>query len=119
MAPNTSMGNVDTCRDMMQCVFSLTKLELDVFVFLNKKGAKKVEEVAEHFKKDRSSAYRALQSLSKCGLCQRKTLYLDKGGYYHVYEASSLEEIKNRSRECADNWHDMILKRIEEMDKSI
>ncbi|MCK4718874.1 MAG: helix-turn-helix domain-containing protein [Thermoplasmata archaeon] len=119
-SPRTlSLDRKTGCKDTVRCIFGLNKIELSIFVRLSKEGAMRAEDVAEAMEKDRSTAYRALQKLVRCGMCQKRPKNLDRGGCYYVYEAVPIEDIRNMARACADNMYENALHTLDTMEVMI
>ncbi len=93
------------CDEAIKCVFNLNKLDLRVIKKLKQLGPTRASELAKHLKKERSTVYRSLQKLSKCGICKKSTKTLDQGGYYHEYECDTIEHIQQQAQQCLDSWY--------------
>ncbi|MCJ2513661.1 MAG: ArsR family transcriptional regulator, partial [Candidatus Thermoplasmatota archaeon] len=68
------------CDDVIRCIFDFNKLDINVYKKLKEDGELKAQELAYKLKKERSTVYRSLQKLTKCGLCIKKTNKIDAGG---------------------------------------
>lgn len=64
-----------------------------------------VEEIANKLKRHPATVHRALSKLLTKGLCQRKTEYLAKGGYYYRYYVLSEEHLKAQVLSCVEQWY--------------
>lgn len=102
------------CTELLQCVFSLNPLEVEIYSILVKEGPITANEVAERINRDRSTAYRCLRHLMSCNLCFKKRQFLEMGGHYYIYSAQPPEEVKVHLEECVDSWHRRINETIEE-----
>lgn len=96
------------CDEAIKCVFNLNKLDLRVFKKLKQIGPTRAIEIAKHLNKERSTIYRSLQKLSKCGMCKKRTKTLNQGGYYHEYECDSIENIQRQAQQCLDSWYETV-----------
>lgn len=105
MLPEKMIHRVSNCKDLVQCAFSLNEFEVEVFNRLTEAGAKRADDLADIICKDRSTVYRALQKLMTCGMCFRETKSIERGGYYHVYQAISGDELKHKLEQCVEDWH--------------
>jgi predicted transcriptional regulator len=105
MAPHKSIAAITSCKDIVQCAFSLNDFEIDVFKAASKYGPLRADDLADKMGKERSTVYRALQKLMSCGMCFRETKSLDKGGYYHVYSAVSKDVLKMKMEHCVEEWN--------------
>lgn len=104
MPPQRSIATISSCRDIVQCAFSLNDFEVEVFRAAAQHGPMRADELAERMGKERSSVYRALQKLLSCGMCLRETRSLEKGGYYHVYSAIDRDALKRKMEQCVKEW---------------
>ena len=100
------------CDDAIKCVFNLNKLDLRVYKKLQKLGPSRASDLADQLDRERSTVYRSLQKLAKCGICKKITKTLDQGGYYHVYQCSSIDNIQKKAQECLDSWYSDIKKTL-------
>ena len=105
MSPQKSISSITTCKDIVQCAFSLNDFEVDVYKASALHGPLRADELADRMGKDRSTVYRALQKLMSCGMCFRETKSLDEGGYYHVYSAVSKDVLKQKMEHCVEEWN--------------
>lgn len=99
-----SFASVSDCKDIMQCAFSLNDFEVEVYRAAGRSGPVRADELADRMKRDRSTVYRALQKLMSCGMVHRETRSLEKGGYYHVYEAVGKDILKAKLERCVEEW---------------
>jgi predicted transcriptional regulator len=105
------------CDDAIKCVFNLNKLDLRVYKKLKDIGPARANELAEQLQRERSTVYRSLQKLSKCGICKKRTKTLEHGGYYHVYECDRIENIQKQAKECLDSWYKDVKETLETLDE--
>ena len=104
------------CEDVIKCVFDLNSLDVEVYKILQKMGKERADEIAKEMKKDRSTVYRSLQKLNCCGVCEKETKYLEKGGYYHIYSCNDISETKKNLNKCIDNWYKQMKETIKNLD---
>lgn len=105
MRAQKSFASISDCKDIVQCAFSLNDFEVEVFRAASKHGPVRADELADGMGRDRSTVYRALQKLMSCGMVHRDTRSLEKGGYYHVYEAIDLGILRSKLEQCVDDWN--------------
>jgi predicted transcriptional regulator len=105
MPPQKSITAITTCKDIVQCAFSLNDFEIEVFKAAARYGPMRADDLADQIGKERSTVYRALQKLMSCGMCYRETRSLEKGGYYHVYSAVSKDVLKMKMEHCVEEWN--------------
>ena len=98
------------CDDLLDCIFNLNPLEIVVYKILTKNGPLNTNEITEKIQRDRSTAYRCLRHLISCGICYKKKVNLADGGYIHIYNVLSPDEVREKLRSCVVNWS----KRMEE-----
>ena len=104
MPPHKSIATITSCKDIVQCAFSLNDFEVDVFRAAARNGPLRADELADRMGRERSAVYRALQKLMSCGMCVRETRSMEKGGYYHVYSAIDRTALKAKMELCVDEW---------------
>ena len=114
--PQKILSGQATCRDIVKCMYGLSDFELAVYRRLAKQGSLRADDLAPSLKKDRSTVYRALQSLVTAGLAFRETKTIDRGGYYHVYSAVPPKQLREKLHRCADDWFENMNSAIEEFD---
>jgi len=104
------------CEDMIRCVFDLNDLDIQIYKKLKKKEEVRADLIAKEIGKDRSTVYRSLQKLTCCGICDKHTKKIEKGGYYHTYKCNDILKTKQNLEKCIDNWYKQMkqtLKKIE------
>ena len=104
------------CDDAVRCVFNLNNLDITIYKTLQKTGEIRADELALLIKKERSTVYRSLQKLIKCNMCHKKTKYLKRGGYFHVYECSKNKNIKQHAIQCLEEWYRAIRNTLEKLE---
>lgn len=97
-----------SCGDVIRCVFDLDREEWRIYRFVLKNGPLRVERVAKFIGKDRSTAYRELQKLIRCGICYRESSNIREGGYYFLYYSMPLEELKREAEDCVDRTYRLL-----------
>jgi len=108
-----------SCKDVLQCVFELNKLDFHVYKLLRQKGESRADDLAEKMKKERSTVYRSLQKLKSCGLCTKNTKNIDTGGYYHIYSCSNPKKVKKEMEICIDEWYKNMKKTLNDLEKEL
>ena len=106
-----------SCKDILQCIFDLNQYDLAVFNTLKEKGELRVQTLAKHLNKDRSTIYRSLQKLTNCGICEKKTHALPKGGHFHTYSCSEIENLRDQMRTCINQWYENMQVTLTQLDK--
>jgi len=93
------------CEDAIRCIFDLNDLDISVFKKLQGIGSARADEIADLIKKERSTVYRSLQKLTKCGICKKTRKTLREGGYFHIYEIQTPQSVRMYAEECLDAWY--------------
>ena len=106
MSPQKSISSISSCKDIVQCAFSLNDFEVEVFLSAFKYGPMRADELADRMGVERSKVYRALQKLLSCGMCIRETKSLEKGGYYHVYSTIDRDVLRSKMERCIGEWNE-------------
>ena len=108
------------CNSVLGLFFELNSAEIEVYRYLVEGDGKTAREIGEFIGKDRSTAYRMLERLRSAGVVDKRTEYLPKGGYYHIYEAKDpallIEELKMNIRESCEKILDLVEKAEESKD---
>jgi predicted transcriptional regulator len=104
--PPETIKDIATCQDLVQCVYSLNRFEVEVYERLLEIGPVNANELADLIGRDRSTVYRALQKMLTCGMVLRETRSIPRGGYFHVYRAIGRQELRVKLQSCVDNWYD-------------
>jgi len=112
-----SMQTPMKCDDAIKCIFNLSKLDLRVYKKLKDIGPARANELAKQLNRERSTVYRSLQKLSKCGICKKITKTLRQGGYYHLYQCDSIESIQKQAKECLDSWYGDVKETLDSLNK--
>lgn len=105
MPMHKSFTAVSTCKEIVQCAFSLNDLEIETYQSMVESGPIRADELADKMKKDRSAVYRSLQKLLTCEMCFREVKSLDKGGYFYIYTALGKDELKAKLEKCIEEWN--------------
>src|SRR3989337_587068 len=61
------------CDDIAKCILGLKNIDIETYKILVTKGPMTAEKLGELLSRERSTAYRSLQSLMGCGLVHRET----------------------------------------------
>ena len=97
------------CRDVLQCIFDLNSLEIEIYRLLNRQGKMSANEIAKKTNKDRSTAYRALRNLQACRVVFKQTVNLEEGGFRRIYHVVDPTEVQKEMESCLEEWYDKIL----------
>jgi len=105
-----------TCKDVLKCLFGLGEFEMTVYKGLCKAGTSRADELAPYLKRDKSTVYRALQKLVLASIVVKETGTLKRGGHFHRYTAVPPEEIREKIKNCTDEWFESVKAAIEKFD---
>ena len=105
------------CDDAVKCIFNLNELDIRVYNELKKRGNMRANELAQYLNRERSTVYRSLQKLTKCGICIKKTKNLKKGGYYHRYSCSEIKNIQKSADQCLEKWYHLIKNKLSQLNE--
>jgi len=118
MPPQKSIATISSCRDIVQCAFSLNDLEVEVFKAAARYGPLRADQLAERMGRERTTVYRALQKLMSCGMCVRETRSLERGGYYHVYSSIDRATLRAKIEQCVKEWGRRMQEALTRFDES-
>ena len=117
MDPQKMFSGAATCEDVMQCFFNLNDFEIMLYRRLVKEGPQRSDDLAKGVGKDKTTVYRSLQKLISCGICFREKKTIERGGYYHVYNALSPKLVKKKIHDCMEQWNLGMKKAMDEFDE--
>jgi predicted transcriptional regulator len=117
MPPQRSIATIASCKDIVQCAYSLNDLEVEVFKATVRRGPARADELADYIGKERSTVYRSLQKLISCGMCFRESRILEKGGYYYEYSAIPKDELKSKMERCVEEWGKRMQEALDRFDE--
>lgn len=106
-------------EDITKCILGLKNIDIDAYKLLVAKGSMTAEHLGELLNRERSTAYRSLQSLMGCGLVHRETKTISTGGYYYEYIALDPCKMKEIVLKNIDEWYNKMKKHVAEIDKDI
>ena len=107
------------CDDIAKCILGLKTIDIESYKILVAKGPMTAEGLGEILKRERSTAYRSLQSLMSCGLVHRETKNITTGGYFYEYVALEPVRMKKMMQGNIDEWYNKMTKLVAEIDKEI
>ena len=113
------LSQPNTCKDILQCIFDLNSHDLAVFNTLRSKGELRVQALAQHLNKDRSTIYRSLQKLTNCGICEKKTRHIPQGGHYHTYSCSDIEQVRSKMKSCINQWYETMQDTLTQLENDL
>lgn len=107
------------CEDIAKCILGLKNIDIEAYKVLAAKGPMTAERLGELLNRERSTAYRSLQSLIGCGLVHRETKTISTGGYYYEYIAQDPCRMKDMVQENIDEWYNKMKKLVADIDIEI
>ena len=103
--PKLQIPRNPQCDEIVKSIFNLNGRDIKVYHKLQELGRSRADELAKHLNLERSTVYRSLQKLTDCGICNKKTETLRKGGYYHSYECKDSYQIRKLAEKCIERWY--------------
>ena len=100
------------CDDIISCIFDLNNLDIEVYKNLKEKGELKTQDLAYILRKERSTVYRSLQRLTKCGFVIKKTNKINTGGHYHTYKIIDSTLVKSKIESCINDWYKLMMNNL-------
>ena len=107
------------CDDIAKCILGLKNIDIDTYRTLVTNGPLTAEQLGDLLNRERSTAYRSLQSLIGCGLVHRETRTIKTGGYYYEYIALDPVRMKEHILINIDEWCNKMKKKVAEIDKDL
>ncbi|MEF8832763.1 MAG: helix-turn-helix domain-containing protein [Candidatus Thermoplasmatota archaeon] len=115
MRADLAVKEVDP-ENVIECIYDLSELDKEILSLLSGDEELRSSEIAERIDKDQSTAYRSLEKLSECGLIYKEKQNIRNGGYYFLYSKRPLNKIKEEAKESVDQWHEEVVKAIQELE---
>jgi predicted transcriptional regulator len=99
-----------TIRDLFVYLYELAPLEVDILFVLIKNSSKALtlEDLAKLVDRQKTTVFKSLQKLVALRLCNRTMATRKEGGYYYLFTAISIEELKVETE-----------KRVKELERSM
>jgi predicted transcriptional regulator len=108
---STLLRTNTTIRDLFVYLYELSPLDVDLLFILIKKGNKRpmtLEQLSEISKRKKTTVFASMKKLVSLRLCNRTMQTKKEGGYFYIYTAISMEELKTET-----------LNRVRELEQSI
>ncbi len=102
-----------SCENLLECVFGLNPLDMEVFNVLSR-GAERVDEISKAVGRGESAVYKSLQKLVVAGLAYRVKIPLNGGGYYFIYKPSPRKKIAEEIEKVVNELCIKIKRTLEE-----
>jgi predicted transcriptional regulator len=94
------------CENLLECFHGLKDLDREVFRSIAAQdGRLTIDEIADAVDRERSTAYRSAQRLFDAGLVRKEQINYENGGYHHVFEQASADEIADEMQRMLNDWH--------------
>ena len=107
------------CKDVLQYVFDLNFLDLEVYKKLKEVKESRADDLAKKLGKERSTVYRSLQKLASCDLCTKTTKTINTGGYYHIYTYNNAKKVRKEIESCIDEWYNHMKQILQDFEKEM
>ncbi len=88
------LNGSSSSTDILVCMYGLNALETRTYLFLAKRTGCRIETVAQALDRDRSTVYRALQTLHEADLVEREAVAMESGGYFYTYQAAPPNQVR-------------------------
>jgi predicted transcriptional regulator len=89
-----------TMKELFVYLYELAPLDVDLLFILIKKSSENplsLEDLAELVSRNKTSVFRSMQKLQSLRLCNRVLETRKEGGYYYLYSAITMHELKNET----------------------
>lgn len=104
---------------MLKKIFDLKNTDIETYKYVLSMGEVRADELANKVGKDRTTVYRSLEKLVRCGLCQKKKMILKGGGKYYLYMYKEPQMVKKLLEHCIENWYSSMKETLRELEKHI
>lgn len=107
-----------SCKDLFTCLYDLSPSDVNMLtILLKQKKPRTLDDIARIADRDRGTAFRILQKLVSLGFCNKETMTLKEGGYYHLYNATSIDAIERATEQRVKEIQqalDLLMKKFRE-----
>ncbi|MHB1493083.1 MAG: hypothetical protein ACYCSG_03110 [Thermoplasmataceae archaeon] len=107
------------CDDLLTCLFMLGQTDILLFNCMAFNNEYTLDGLAQLSGKDKTTVFRSLQKMVSIGIVIKNTKTIARGGYYHTYYLSDMENIKKISLERINATHDGFLQLLDQLLKDI
>ena len=97
-----------TCYDLVKCMFKLSETEISIIKIMDEMVALTAMEVGDHIKRDRATAYRALEKLVSIGLVYKERRGREGRGYSNYYQKAQRKDILRKAEKRLDHCYTAI-----------
>lgn len=98
-------------------VFGLSATDLAVCYALDQLDEATVDELTNHFDRDRSTVSRSLDRLGELDLVEKRPRIPESGGRVHVYSSRPLDDVRRRLELGLYAWVDAAVEEVDELDR--
>jgi predicted transcriptional regulator len=102
------------CKNLLECMFGLSDVDLRVYESLQKLGEAKIEEISREVGRGENTVYKSLQRLIMAGLTFREKKILNGGGYYFIYKPVPRERVAEEVKRLTEEWCERVRRALEE-----
>ena len=103
------------CDDLLTCLFMLSQTDILLFNCMVFNREYTLEELAHLSGKDKTTVFRSMQKLTSIGVVIKNSRTIPRGGYYHTYNLSDIENIKKISMERINSTHEGFLQLLDQL----
>jgi predicted transcriptional regulator len=97
-----------TCYDLVKCMFKLSETEISIIKVMDEMETLTAMEVGELIKRDRATAYRALEKLVSIGLVYKERRGREGRGYSNYYMKAQRKDILRKAEKRLDKCYTAI-----------
>jgi predicted transcriptional regulator len=106
-----------SCFDVVRCIFNLTQTDITVLTFIPENGNMTASAIGGAIGKDRSTAYRSLEKLVACGICNKERKAGERRGYVYEYHRIPDKELYRKTMENLDKCYAKVRTALGELEK--
>jgi len=96
-------------------MLNIGEKEIKIYKILLNNSARAIE-IGKILGKDRSTIQRCLKKLVDCRMVKRKKKLIKGGGFYYIYTAVPIENLKKWLNKCIDKWYGEMKRAINELE---
>lgn len=97
-----------TCYDLVKCMFHLSETEITILRAMEEQDALTAQQAAEIIKRDRATAYRAMEKLVSIGLAYKERRGREGRGFSNYYTMITKKEMLKKAEKNLDTCYDAI-----------
>ncbi len=107
------------CDDLLTCLFMLGQTDVLLFNCMVPNKEYTLEELAQLSGKDKTTVFRSMQKLTSIGVVIKNSRTIPRGGYYHTYNLSDIDNIKKISIDRINSTHEGFIQLLDQLIEDI